>query len=371
VSRPGVWPAIRRFLRLVQSCTVAGLVVGAGFMLFSPTLPVLGHADPGNLSGLFIIFLFGVCGFVIGGVAAWLMANSQRRFERDTDPGAIYGMALISTVPTFAPPEWGGAALPLLTHPVDEAAEAYRTLATVMRARRGTAKFLVVAVSGAEVGAGATTTVANCGLALAQMGERVLVIDGDPLARGLTQLLVEDTDTSGLGIPPMGLSELLEGRPLNQTIFPAVGDTGLMVVPSGRSTDMAVHRWRSSILRAALVDLSHRFDIILIDTPPMSTSSFSLDLAGVAGHLVVVIPHLDLVEPHQAMARRVPVVGIDLIGYVYNGASSNTRFAPYFPIVRGARHGSDWEPNPSEIPIPSPRHLAPPEEAKRTGWPSN
>ena len=65
-----------------------------------------------------------------------------------------------------------------------------------------------------------------------------------------------------------------------------------MVVPSGRDTDMAIHRWRSGTMRTALENLSERFDVILIDTPPMGTSSFSLDLAGVAEHLILVIPPL-------------------------------------------------------------------------------
>jgi hypothetical protein len=30
------------------------------------------------------------------------------------------------------------------------------------------------------------------------------------------------------------------------------------------------------------------------------------------------------------------MVGVELLGYVYNGTTSSIRFAPYFPIVRGA-----------------------------------
>ena len=278
-------------------------------------------------------------GFILGAAIAFVLASTRRRFERATDPQRLYGAPLITTVPAFEIPAWSRVALPVLTAPADEAAEAYRIMATVLRSRRGESDCLVVAFSAADLGAGTTTTVANCGLALAEMGERVLVVDGDPLGRGLTQTLVDQTDPSGLTASPLGLSEPLEGRSLNDTIVPALGNTGLMVVPSGQSSEVAVHRWRSSTLRMALENLTEHYDIILLDTPPMGTSSFSLDLSGIAEHLVLVIPHFDLVDLHEVIARRLPVVGIELLGYVYNGASHNVHFAPYFPVVRGQSAG--------------------------------
>jgi Mrp family chromosome partitioning ATPase len=343
VSRPAVGSTLRRFRRAVTTASVGLAVVAVFCVGVGPDVPVLGHADLLNGAGVGVIVLFAGFAFLASSALAWVQANAHRRFERVTDPQAVYATPMVSSVPQFARPPGGHTALPMLTHPADEAAESYRTLATVLRARRGESPVLVVAISSAAVGAGVTTTVANCGLALAEMGERVLVVDGDPLHRGLTQALVEDTDATGLGLPPMGLSELLEGRPLPDTMFPALGGTGLVVVPSGRSTDMAVHRWRSSTLRAALTDLSRRFDMILFDTPPIGTSSFSLDLAGVARRLVLVVPHQDLVESHQLVAHRLLGVDIEVFGYVYNNAPSNARFASYFPVVRGDRHHAAWD----------------------------
>jgi len=100
--------------------------------------------------------------------------------------------------------------------------------------------------------------------------------------------------------------------------------------------------------------------VILIDTPPMGTSSFSLDLAGVAEHLILVIPHYDLIELHQGMARRLAMIGVELLGYVYNGTPSTLNFAPYFPIVRGAaaapldRGASPISTSASPLPSPPP-----------------
>ena len=300
--------------------------------IFAATAPGV----PANGNYLRTLLISTLIGLFIGTIIAFVLASSRRRFESATDPQKVYGVPLMTTVPAFEAMVWSAATLPILTAPTDEAAEAYRTLGTLLRARRGNSDCVVVAFSAADLSSGTTTTVANCGLALAEMGERVLVIDGDPLGRGLTQALVVDTNGMGTGLPPLGLPELLEGRSLAETMVPALGTTDLMVVPSGRDTDMAIHRWRSGTMRTALENLSERFDVILIDTPPMGTSSFSLDLAGVAEHLVLVIPHNDLIELHQGIARRLAMVGVELLGYVYNGTPSSIRFAPYFPIVRGA-----------------------------------
>ena len=323
--------------------------------IFAATAP--GVPANGNYFRTLLISM--LIGLFIGAVIAFVLASSRRRFESTTDPQKVYGVPLMTTVPAFEAMVWSAATLPVLTAPTDEAAEAYRILATLLRARRGNSDCMVVAFSAADLSSGTTTTVANCGLALAEMGERVLVIDGDPLGRGLTQALVVDTNGMGGGLPPVGLPELLEGQDLAETMVPALGRTDLMVVPSGRDTDMAIHRWRSGTLRTALENLSERFDVILIDTPPMGTSSFSLDLAGVAEHLILVIPHYDLIELHQGMARRLAMVGVELLGYVCNGTPSSTRFAPYFPIVRGAA-AAPLDPGPSPIATSSSPLSSPP-----------
>jgi len=274
-------------------------------------------------------------GLFIGVLAAFALASTRRRFEHAEDPSALYGAPLLTTVPAFEAGLWSQVGLPMLTDPIGEAAEAYRSLATILRAQRGETDSILVAVTAADLGAGSTTTVANCGFALAEMGERVLLVDADPLGRSLTQSLVNGSSTPGLHEPPLGLSELLGGRTLAETVVPATRNERMMVLPSGRDSDMAVHRWRTTTLRAALEGMTEAFDVVLIDTPPIGMSSFSLDLIATAEHVMLVIPHYDHVPPHEELARRLPMIRAELLGYVYNGVQSSTRFAPYYPVVRG------------------------------------
>ena len=65
------------------------------------------------------------------------------------------------------------------------------------------------------------------------------------------------------------------------------------------------------------------------------------------------------------MARRLAMVGVELLGYVYNGTPSSTRFAPYFPIVRGASAAPLIPARPhrdlaSPLPVSPPSSTPPP-----------
>ena len=98
--------------------------------IFAATAP--GVAANGTLQTLFISM---VIGLFIGTIIAFILASSRRRFETATDPQKVYGVPLMTTVPAFEAMVWSAATLPVLTAPTDEAAESYRILATLLRAR--------------------------------------------------------------------------------------------------------------------------------------------------------------------------------------------------------------------------------------------
>jgi Mrp family chromosome partitioning ATPase len=276
-----------------------------------------------------------VVGLVIGVVAAFGLASLRRRFERSDEPALIYGVRAIATVPAFELDPWVQMSLPIVSRPSGEAAESYRSMATTLRAMRTNGKGLVIVFTAADLGSGTTTTVANCGLALAEMGERTVVVDADTLGRGLTHGLVEEREKHGLPELPRGFTELLSGKVLADTMEPSIHGRGLMVVPCGRNVDMAVHRWRKEELKSALDQMMERFDMVLIDAPPIGAASFGLDIIATAGTVILVVPHHDRVAQHEELALRLPAARANLLGYVYNGAVPNIRFAPYYPVVPG------------------------------------
>jgi len=109
--------------------------------------------------------------------------------------------------------------------PHSQAAEAYRALRTSLlyAAPQGNARTIVVTSPGTEEGK--TTTVTNLGIALAQSGLKVLIVDAD-LRKGRLHEVFQLKQSPGL-------SEFLTGRASFEAIIQPTGIPGLSVVTTG------------------------------------------------------------------------------------------------------------------------------------------
>jgi capsular exopolysaccharide synthesis family protein len=121
-------------------------------------------------------------------------------------------------------------------------------------------------ITSASVGEGKSTVVSNLGVAIAELGDRVLLIDADLRNPRLHKIF-------GLEQRP-GLSTLLEpaaagtvplelGRCVHATAVP-----NLFLLRAGETTSFSSSLLSTTRLRETLDILSTQFDKILIDTPP-------------------------------------------------------------------------------------------------------
>ena len=243
----------------------------------------------------------------------------------------------MAAVPAFSQNAWLPTGLPILTEPAEEPAEQIRVIATALRSIRNSHRSLVVAFSSAGPRSGTTAMVANTGLALAKMEERVLLIDGDPINRGLTMTLTDTDREEPLSSPRPGFSEVVGGRPLLESVTPADANSRLSVLTAGADPNLAMHRWSPQSIRLALRDATEHFDMVLIDVPPVGSSSYGMDLADAAENLIMVIPYLDLIQIHERLKERMLVADLKLLGYVFNGGPSRNHFSPYYPILYDSR----------------------------------
>jgi hypothetical protein len=118
-----------------------------------------------------------------------------------------------------------------------------------------------------------------------------------------------------------------------ESVTPADANGHLSVLTAGMDPNLAMHRWSPQSIRLALRDAAEHFDMVLIDVPPIGSSSYGMDLADASENLIMVIPYLDLIQVHERLKERMLVADLKLLGYIFNGGPSRSDFSPYYPIL--------------------------------------
>ena len=116
-------------------------------------------------------------------------------------------------------------------------------------------------------GVGKTTSVINLGANLANLGQKVLIVDLDPQANATSCLGVDKKTVS------KGTYESILGLIQPSTALLANPTLGLTLLPSspalaGAEVELVEMDGRESKLKTALLTLADKFDYILIDCPP-------------------------------------------------------------------------------------------------------
>jgi septum site-determining protein MinD len=139
----------------------------------------------------------------------------------------------------------------------------------------------IIAFASGKGGVGKTSITANVGVALAQRGKSVCLIDGDIAMANLSLLL-------GMQSSPITLHDVLLGE---ATIQDAIydGPSGVKFVPSGLSLEN-YRRVDPERLESVISSLKEQFDFVLIDTPPGIERTVIAGLAAAEEIILITTP---------------------------------------------------------------------------------
>lgn len=235
---------------------------------------------------------------------------------------------------------------PLISHahPHSSRAEAFRQLRTNLQFVNVDAGPRSILVSSSVPSEGKTTTICNLAIILAQGGARVCLVEGDlrrpsfgeylgiESAAGLTSVLIGAADLDDV-LQPWG-----EGR---------VGDGRVEVLPSGPIPPNPSELLGSRNMADLIDMLRTRFDIVLIDAPPLLPVTDAAVLATrVDGTLLVARVGRTRREQLRRAAEALRAVDGRMIGTVLNmvpikgpNAHYYGKYDSYAPRGRHARSG--------------------------------
>jgi capsular exopolysaccharide synthesis family protein len=217
-----------------------------------------------------------------------------------------------------------------LRAPASFAAEQYQALRLQVERIRNARDVRVLAISSPGLGDGKTLTAINLAAAHAE-SERVLLIDAD-LRRPSIDARLRLADASG-----PGLADALQNDHLELTdLVREVDDIPFAVILAGTPSAPVHELLRSPRLDHLLQDARRRFDLVVVDTPPLISVTDPVVLARALDGIVVVVAANDtprkLLQESLNLLDAPKVLGIvfnrdhrPLYGY-YNG-DYRSRFA--------------------------------------------
>ncbi len=314
---------------------------GAGALNISVLNPaeVVGDPKPAAKRTLGISFVLGI----IGGLGiACLRDWTDDRLRTPHAIQAVMGVPVLGTIPAITNAYTAADRGQIVHHePFGDAAESYRTLRTALQfSLPAGSKTLLV--TSPVAGDGKSTLLSNLAIAIAQAGKRVLIIDAD-LRAPMQHRLFGLKDV-------VGLSTVLGGPDTMQQAIQHTGMQRLDVIPCGPIPSNPAEMLNDPLFLEHLNDLADKYDLILIDSPPVTAVTDARILAAsVDASLLVVRPLTSTRKQTEAARDGLRSVGARLLGVAVNAVPRNGSFggpSGYYPRSE------------DETPPPPRRHLA-------------
>jgi polysaccharide biosynthesis transport protein len=218
-------------------------------------------------------------GLVAGLGTAVLREALTKRVRNEEDAAIAADAAVLGSIADD--PNADSRPLIVVDDPFSARAEAYRRVRTNLRALIVDHKLRSIIVSSAGDSEGKTVIAANLGVALAQAGYRVVLVDADLRRPGLARML-------GLSSSP-GLTDVLaEGLPLDAALQTWRQGVPLEIIGSGSTSSSPSDLLSSPNFRVALTALEERADLVILDTPAALPFSDAATVAQLASGVVLV-----------------------------------------------------------------------------------
>ena len=312
--------------RRVDEARIASAVRQSNVRLIGPAQPAA-HPYKPNFPLNLAIGIFGSLVLAIGYVMLREQTSSVLRVPGEA--GAYLTLPELGAIPRATNRRF--TALGLLgagvrTSPVERASleqpfsglsESFRgTLASILSASHNGDHPRILVVTSSRPMEGKTTVVSNLGIALAEIGSKVLLIDGD-LRRPRLHKVFDQANSWGLS-DVLREKNAIEDLPL-EALVRRTTVPRLYLLPSGTCADNIFGLLCSGRMARLLPRFRPEFDCVLVDAPPCLEFADARIMARYAEKLLLVV-RADYTDKKMAQAavRRLLLDGIPVMGVIFN-----------------------------------------------------
>ena len=278
---------------------------------------------------IIILGLSVVAGMMLGGVLAYLVDLMDRTFHSPVEIGNMVGSPVLAQLPKLhmvarrrkwlrSPKKPGFIASEIVAHhkPKSPEAEVFRGLRTSLLVGMKMQNKTVLQITSTNPHDGKTTISTNLAVSIANSNRRVLLIDGDLRSPNLHSIFGIANGT--------GLSNYLHEEKQFDDVLLTTPVENLTLVTAGTNRTNPAEILSSPLFKKFLDEAREKFDIIVLDTPPVLAVSDTCIMASEADNVLLVVRAVKNGRPsvmHAAYLLR--EVGANICGIAVNAFRSH------------------------------------------------
>lgn len=255
---------------------------------------------------------FGLVGLLLGSVIAIFRAQTDTKIRSIEEVEATLGEPVITTLPLLDRRQQRHRGLLVVGEPRTFFSEMMRMGAASVQFSLLDGERRSVAITSTVASEGKSTVAANLALSLSRTN-RVILIDGDLYRPNVHRLLPVDH-------PDRGLAQVLLGDVPLRDAIQRVSGTQLEVIPAGAVHGNAFSAATPSRMRRLVKMLEAKYDIVILDAPPIEVVSDGLMMStACAGAILVTRSGTTPIMLVQRSLKRLRRLNARILGIVLNG----------------------------------------------------
>jgi succinoglycan biosynthesis transport protein ExoP len=263
-------------------------------------------------------------GLVLAGALALVRDRMDQRLRSMEEITAALELPTLSVVPSMSRregPSVRGKKVYLDSRSVW--AETYRTMRTAVLFSDTKARSKTILVTSPEAGDGKTTVVSNLAIAMAQAGQKTLVLEADFRKPMQNKIFGVNHDNKGL-------SSVLAGGDKIEEVIKTTCISGLDILTCGPEVPNPSETLHSTSFTNLVKLLAKQYDRIIVDSPPVLPVTDAQILASICQLTILVLRAEKSTRKASQRARdALQCVGARVLGLVVNDVPKNGRYGFY------------------------------------------